>query len=98
MRFAGKRLEDVHEEEVLKRVALGDLVLQTPDRRAWRQIREEDVEPPDGEGASPQIPEIDAVEALEIRFHRAGVIPEEPDEGRQFPSIPSAFWISSKRS
>ena len=49
-------------------------------------------ETPEREPAAPEIREVDAVEAEEVRLYGVGVLTEERDERRQFPEIPRAPW------
>lgn len=59
---------------------------------------DQDGEPSERELASPEVREVDTVEALKIGLYRVGVLEEERDERRQFPAIPRAFWISRTNS
>lgn len=98
MRLAGKRVEDVGEEEVGRGEALGDAVLGGPGGRLGREVGDVGTQSPERKLAGPEVREIDAVEATEVGLYGVVVIAEEGDERRQFPSIPAAFWASVKRS
>jgi hypothetical protein len=74
--LAGEGVEEVRQEDVREGPAVGEIVLDRPDGGARREVREEDREASDREPAAPEVAEVDAVEALEIRLHGVGVVPE----------------------
>jgi hypothetical protein len=58
---------------------------------------DQDGEPSDREPPAPEVREVDAVEAEEIRLYGVGVLTDQREEARQFPSTPTAFWRATTR-
>ena len=90
MRLASQRVEEIREEESVE-IPLAKARDSTNERRLGREVVDQDGELPDGELASPQIREVDAVEAEEVSFYGVAVIAECAGELLQFPEIPRAL-------
>lgn len=82
MLLARQRAKKVRKEQVRRRVAVRDSCLLRPDSGAGREVLHQHRQAPEGKTASPQISEIDSVEALKISLKRVGVVPEDCDERR----------------